>query len=99
MNASIESGKVVALNKKSGEVAWEVEGINKSWTTPTIAKSASGRDELIISFKNEIRGLDPKSGRQLWSCKGIQDYVVPCVVVNDGIAYCIGGRKNQAKTQ
>ena len=61
-----------------------------------MAPSSDGRDELIVSYKEHVRGYDPATGKELWNCEGVQDYVVPCVVVNDGIAYVLGGRKNQS---
>jgi outer membrane protein assembly factor BamB len=96
INASIESACVLAFDRTTGKEVWRIEGIDKSWTTPIVAKSGDGRDELIISHKMHVKGFDPASGKPLWNCEGIQDYVVPCVVVNDGIAYVIGGRKNQS---
>lgn len=96
MNASIEAATVFAFDRKTGEEIWRIEGIDRSWTTPIVAPSANGRDELIISHKMHVKGFDPATGKQLWTCEGIQDYVVPCVVVNEGIAYVIGGRKNQS---
>ena len=61
-----------------------------------MAASANGRDELIVSYKEHVRGFEPDTGSELWNCVGVQDYVVPCVVVHDGIAYVLGGRKNQS---
>lgn len=96
MNASIESGTVFAFDRKTGKEVWAIEGVERSWTTPIVGQSADGNDELILSYKEHLRGVDPSTGKELWNCVGIQDYVVPCVVVNDGIAYVLGGRKNQS---
>ena len=96
VNASIEAGKMYAFSKDTGDVVWTVEEINRAWTTPTIGTSKDGSAELILNQKDIIRGFDPETGKQLWSCAGIEDYVVPCVVVQDGIAYCLGGRSNRA---
>ncbi|MBM83411.1 MAG: serine/threonine protein kinase [Planctomycetaceae bacterium] len=96
VNASIESGKMYAFDKDSGEKVWTVDDIVRAWTTPTIAAAADGSLELIVNQKNSIYGFDPKTGEKLWTCTGIQDYVVPCVVAHDGIAYCIGGRSNRS---
>ncbi|MCA9085088.1 MAG: PQQ-binding-like beta-propeller repeat protein [Planctomycetaceae bacterium] len=96
MNASIESGAVIAFDRKTGSEAWRIDDVKRSWTTPLIAKSSDGRDELIISCENQVRGFNPATGEALWTCEGILDYVVPCVVAHDGIAYVLGGRKNQA---
>lgn len=96
MNASIEADAVFAFDRKSGKEVWRIDGVNRSWTTPIVAASGEGRDELIVSQRLSVKGFDPLNGTELWTCEGIQDYVVPCVVVHDGIAYVIGGRKNQS---
>ncbi len=36
------------------------------------------------------------TGEQLWTCDGIEDYVVPTPIAYDGIVYCLGGRSNKA---
>jgi outer membrane protein assembly factor BamB len=96
INASIEAKTVFAFNRASGKEVWRIENVEASWTTPIVAPSGDGRDELIVSYKEHVRGFDPNTGSELWNCEGVQDYVVPCVVVNDGIAYVLGGRKNQS---
>jgi outer membrane protein assembly factor BamB len=95
-NASIESGTLYAFHKKTGELAWKVEEINKAWTTPSIVELPDGGAELIVSELDWINAFDPQTGEKLWTCKGVDDYVVPSVVGHDGIAYCLGGRKNRA---
>lgn len=96
INASIESKTVFAFDRQSGEQVWKIEDIERSWTTPVIGQSASGRDELVVSYRMSVGGFDPLTGKQYWSCDGIQDYVVPCVVMHDDVAYVLGGRKNQS---
>ena len=96
MNASIESSTVFAFDNKTGKEVWRIEEVVRSWTTPVVAKTSDGDDELVISQKDVIRGFDPTTGKELWTCSGVLDYVVPCVVTNEGIAYVLGGRKNQS---
>lgn len=96
INASIESEAVYALEKATGKVAWKAENIVRAWTTPSIVKVPGGKEELVVNQKNQIMGFDPDTGKQLWTCEGIQDYVVPVVVQNDGILYCLGGRSNRS---
>lgn len=96
INASIEAKSVFAFDRKSGSQVWRIDDVNSSWTTPIVGTSNDGRDELALSYKENIRGYDPLTGMELWRCEGVQDYVVPCVVVHDGIAYVLGGRKNQS---
>ena len=96
VNASIESSTVYALNKRNGEVAWKAEEIVRAWTTPSIVDVPGGKQELVVNQKNQIFGFDPDTGKKLWTCEGIQDYVVPVVVQNEGILYCLGGRSNRS---
>lgn len=96
INASIEAQAVFAFDRTTGKQVWKISDVVRSWTTPVVAKSDSGRDELVVSHESQVRGFDPKTGSELWTCAGILDYVVPCVVVNEGIAYVLGGRKNQS---
>lgn len=94
-NASIESGTLFALDKATGEVRWQTDGVKSAWTTPTLVTLDDGSVELVVNQKNAILGFDPGTGQQLWSCDAIEDYVVPCVVQHDGLLYCSGGRSNK----
>lgn len=96
VNASIECGSVIAFDKGSGNEAWRIDGVQRSWTTPIVAITPKGNPELIISYKEVVKGFNPRTGEELWRCDGIQDYVVPCVIAHEGIAYVLGGRKNQS---
>jgi outer membrane protein assembly factor BamB len=96
VNASIEGETVYALDKATGEERWKIENVERSWTTPLVAETKDGQSELVINQKNVIRGFDPKTGEELWTCGGIEDYIVPCAIAKDGIAYCLGGRSNRA---
>jgi outer membrane protein assembly factor BamB len=98
VNASVESGQMVALDKATGEQEWTVGGIRGSWNTPCLVKTPDGRTELVVSLPQKILALDPATGNELWNCEGIPDqgYVCPSVIANEGIVYVIGGRKNTA---
>jgi outer membrane protein assembly factor BamB len=94
MNASIEDDAVYGLDKATGEVRWRTDEITRAWTTPTIVTLPDGEKEMVLNQKGAILGLDPRTGKKLWSCYGIQDYVVPCVVTDGDTVYCSGGRSN-----
>jgi len=93
VNASIESESVVALAKKDGKEVWRAEGIERSWSTPALVALANGKQELVVSMENEVRGYDPATGEQLWVCDSVKDYVCPMVVVDKDIVYISGGRR------
>ena len=93
INASVECGDLVALDKKTGREVWRAKGMKRSWNTPVVVKTDKG-DELVVNTEGKILAFDPATGKSLWQCKGIDDYICPSVIAQDGIVYAIGGRKN-----
>lgn len=94
VNASVESGSLVALNKSNGDIVWETPGIDRAWNTPLVVETKTG-PELVISIQGKVKAYNPKTGKELWSCEGIPDYICPSVIEHDGIVYAIGGRKSK----
>lgn len=96
VNAGVESGRIVGLDKKTGKVLWEAGGIRSSWNTPSLVKAASGRIEVVVNTKGKLRAYDPKTGAELWTCSAINDYICPSVISHEGVVYAIGGRSATA---
>lgn len=96
VNASVESGSLVAINKVNGKEVWRAEGMIASWSTPHLVKVGDGKHELVVSVKGKILAFNPETGEQLWNCDGIQDYVCPSVVSDEDVVYVIGGRTSKA---
>jgi outer membrane protein assembly factor BamB len=93
VNASIESESLIALNRDTGDEAWRVGGMNESWNMPLVIPVPGKQPELVIAKFGQILGLDPNSGKELWSCEtNIQWYMTPSLVADQGVVYCIGGR-------
>ena len=90
VNASVESGSLVALDKKTGQEVWKAKGIGSSWNTPQIANTKAG-PELVVSIQDWIVGLRPDSGEELWRAEGVHRYVCPSVVTHADVVYAIGG--------
>jgi outer membrane protein assembly factor BamB len=95
VNASVESSSLVAIDKESGDEVWRAGGMSASWNTPHLV-DVGGKQELVVSVQRKILAFDPQTGDQLWNCAGIQDYVCPSIVSNDGVVYVIGGRTSRA---
>ena len=95
VNASIESSTIYALDKKTGKAVWEIPEIDECWSMPVIGTSETGRTEMVVSSKNHVSGYDPKTGAKLWTCAGIQDYVVSVPIIVDGVCYLTGGKQKQ----
>ncbi|MEC9093097.1 MAG: PQQ-binding-like beta-propeller repeat protein [Planctomycetota bacterium] len=95
VNASVESKSLVAIDQQTGEIVWQKKGMMASWNTPHLVPLGNGKTELVVSVKNQILAFDPKTGKPLWNCQGIQDYVCPSVISQDGVVYAIGGRTSR----
>jgi outer membrane protein assembly factor BamB len=94
INASVESDSLVALNKKTGEPEWRVKGMKQSWSTPGLMQLPDGKQELLVSIEKKVLGIDPATGKELWTCAGVQDYTCPTVITHGDVAYVSGARKS-----
>ena len=97
---------LLAVNKNTGETVWQHdEPINKegtseakfsnvdyygSWSTPLI-REANGRSELIVSSPFRVCSFDPGTGKELWTCTGINALVYTSPLFADGIIVAMGG--------
>jgi outer membrane protein assembly factor BamB len=91
VNASVESGALVALDKMTGKEVWRAPGIKQAWNTPVLVTLPSKELELVISIQDRVLGLDPDKGTELWRAEGVHRYACPSVVAHDGVVYAIGG--------
>ncbi len=89
INASVESGSLVALDKKTGREVWRTKGIGASWNTPVLVKVPGGGTELVLSESKAVIGFDPMSGKELWRVGGFGGYVCPSVVAHEGVVYVV----------
>ena len=93
VNASVESGCLIGLEKATGKEKWRATGIKEAWNTPHIVSVSGGKKELIVPIIGKVLAFNPDNGQQLWHCDtGIAWYMCPSVVSHDGIVYVIGGR-------
>jgi outer membrane protein assembly factor BamB len=91
VNASIESGALVALDRMTGKEVWKAPGIDMAWDTPVLVTAPSKDLELVISIASRLRSFDPDTGKELWNADGVHRYICPSVVAHDGVVYVIGG--------
>ena len=90
INASVESGALVAFDKTTGDEVWRTNGIDSSWNTPVLVPGKD-RTELIVSISDYIVSVSPDSGSELWRAEGVHRYVCPSVIYKDDVVYAIGG--------
>lgn len=97
VNASVESGSIIALDRATGKEKWRAGGIKESWNTPVIVPDGAGGSHLVVAIAGKVLGLDPGTGKTVWSCAtDIRWYMVPSVVHENGLLCCIGGRSGTA---
>jgi outer membrane protein assembly factor BamB len=87
---------LLAAEKTSGKTVWRHDepagnaGQDSrnwvgSWTTPIIIRVGE-HDELILPVPGKVKGFDPKTGKELWSCTGLGPLVYASPVCStDGV--------------
>ncbi len=92
---------LLAVHKSDGTTAWEhaepggAYGSDHnwvgSWSTPIVAH-VGDHDELILSVPEKVKGFDPLTGKELWSCAGLGKLVYTSPVISaDGIVVAMSG--------
>jgi outer membrane protein assembly factor BamB len=92
---------LIAVNKTTGETVWQHDESYGSWSTPLVAK-VDGKDQLILGQSRDVKnapesqwaylkGFDPKTGKELWKCQGLNSYVYTSPLYSDGVAVNMSG--------
>lgn len=83
------SGKVMALDGKTGDGVWETSrNVKVSWASPVIVNTGK-RMELILVADPMIASYDPANGKELWHMDCISGEVGPSAAFADGIVYAV----------
>jgi len=101
-----ERSFLIAVNKTTGETAWRHdEPINRqgtaeakfsnadyygSWSTPLICE-LDDHSELVVSFPFRVCSFDAATGRQRWTCGGLNSLVYTSPVFAGGVVVAMGG--------
>ncbi len=78
---------LIALDKHSGEVRWNTPRpeMLAGYAVPVICR-AGGREDLVIAGSGKLKGYDPKTGKELWTCNSLLRTIMTSpVVANDKI--------------
>ncbi len=86
-----QESRLIAFDRTTGDVKWEEKRpkVGFAHSTPVVA-TINGKPQLLVSASNAVQGLDPASGKILWTCAAKGDTVSP--VVAQGLVYCDSGR-------
>ncbi len=64
-----KSSRLLAFDRKTGEVKWEKKRPNVDFThsTPVLVE-VQGKTQLLVAASNALQGVDPDTGDVLWWC-------------------------------
>ncbi len=96
VNAFVECGQLVALDKETGKEVWRSGELKESWNTPLLVNLPNGETELVVAISGKLLAFDPATGKPLWFCEGHKWYIVPSLVAHEGIVYCLSGKGVEA---
>jgi outer membrane protein assembly factor BamB len=68
----------------------EAKGIVGSFSSPILLE-AGGRTELVMSYPQLVCGFDPKTGKELWRCDGLNELIYTSPIGGEGVVVGMGG--------
>jgi len=89
INACIESGSLVGLDKNTGKEVWRTKGIGASWKHAGAGGRAEKRDRAgrqRIESRHRVRA---GHGQGLWRRHRFGGYVCPSVVADKDVVYAV----------
>jgi outer membrane protein assembly factor BamB len=93
VTAGAPAATVVAVHRKSGEVAWTAgENLPPGYSSPVLMK-VGGRDQVVVFHGAGCLGLDPLTGAELWSHPYVTDFncnIAAPVAVDGGVFLSAG---------
>ena len=100
VNASVESGALVALDKTTGKEVWRAKGITESWSTPVPGEGAGREDRTGRQrLEEDLSASIPTPARRLWHAESFNWYVCPSVVAHDGVVYALAEQHVPARSR
>jgi outer membrane protein assembly factor BamB len=97
VNAGDESRSIRALDQKTGKPVWTLEDpqLDQAYNTPILVQTRRGRTELVQPVGGAIWGIDPESGKRLWTVKTpTNGNISPSAVADGEMIYSLGGFPN-----
>ncbi|MFO1483682.1 MAG: PQQ-binding-like beta-propeller repeat protein [Verrucomicrobiaceae bacterium] len=79
---------LVAVDAKTGEERWKTprKDMLAGYALPVLCE-ANGRTDLVIAGSGKLKGYDPATGKELWTCNTLLRTIMTSPVVHDGIIY------------
>ncbi len=79
---------LLALDKATGNVRWKTPRpeMLAGYAVPVIC-TAGGRTDIVVAGTGKLKGYDPHTGKELWSCNTLLRTIMTTPVVVDDLIY------------
>ena len=79
---------ILALDKRTGDLRWRTErgDMLAGYSVPVIC-TANGRTDIVVAGSGKLKGYDPATGKELWTCNTLLRTIMTTPVVKDGVIY------------
>lgn len=79
---------LVAVDAKTGREKWKTvrKDMLAGYALPVLCE-AGGRTDLVIAGSGKLKGYDPATGQERWTCNTLLRTIMTSPVVHDGIIY------------
>lgn len=79
---------LLALDKRTGKRRWKTDRPEMlgGYAVPVICK-AGGREDIVVAGTGKMKGYDPATGKELWTCNTLLRTIMTTPVVRDGVIY------------
>src|SRR2546423_2827117 len=88
---------LIALERKTGRTLWEDDEPGGksdkyigSWSTPMLIDTEK-RQELVAAWPERVAAYNPKTGSELWTCRGLNPLVYASPLYAEGVVVAMGG--------
>jgi outer membrane protein assembly factor BamB len=88
-NEDIGYGKPPSADVRGGKAGGNATYIG-SWTTPVIMK-VEGKEQLLMNWPRRLVAYDPATGKELWTCAGLNPLVYTSPIYEGGTVVSMGG--------
>jgi outer membrane protein assembly factor BamB len=101
-----EKVRLLAMDPKTGATVWEHEEPRQpvlsgqadyygSWSDP-LARVIDGQPQLLMSWPGRVCALQAMTGKEIWTCQGLNQLVYTSPLLADGIVVSLGGYNGMA---
>lgn len=79
---------LLALDAKTGAERWKTPRpeMLAGYSVPVLCE-AGGRTDLVVAGTGKLKGYDPRTGKELWTCNTLLRTIMTTPVVRDGVIY------------